>query len=168
MAASEEKPGEKSVPRIGERLQRDLENIIARYMARMRGDPAIPNARSLPTAVLEDHAMSFLSDLFQSLVILEKSAELNERDESELLSDGSRIQEIAADLHGRQRQRRGWTTAALEREYQIYREEIETLVKLHTQDIDNPDKIAWALKVLLRQLDRAREVSFAAFGAAAT
>ena len=160
----DEKPGDKSVPRIGERLQRDLENIIARYLARMRSDPDIPT-KSLPTAVLEDHAMSFLSDLFQSLVILEKSAELNERDESELLNDGSRIQAIAADLHGRQRHRRGWTTTALEREYHIFREEIETLVKLNTQDIDDTDRVAWALKILLRQLERAREASFAAFGA---
>ena len=166
MPKSDDKPGEKSVPRIGERLQRDLENMIARYTARMRSDPEIPNAKSVPTAVLEDHAMSFLSDLFQSLVILEKSAELDERDESELLSDGSRIQAIAADLHGRQRHRRGWTTSALEREYKIYREEIEALVKINSQDVDNPEKITWVLDVLNRQLDRAREASFAAFNAA--
>ena len=167
MSPSDERSGEKSVPRIGERLQRDLENLISRYMARMRSDPEIPKAKTLPSAVLEDHAMSFLSDLFQSLIILEKSAELDESEESELLNDGSRIQAIAADLHGRQRHRRGWTTAALEREYQIYREEIETLVTINTQDVDNPTKVSWVQNVLNRQLDRAREASFAAFNAAA-
>ncbi|MFL5463626.1 MAG: hypothetical protein ACJ8AC_06290 [Gemmatimonadaceae bacterium] len=153
--------------RIGERLQQDFEAVIARYVDRMRSDPQIPQAKSLPAAVLEDHAVSFLGDLFQTLVILEKADQLKERDESELLNDGSAIQRLIADLHGRQRRRNAWSEEALEREYQILNEEIESLVRHHTHDTADSDGLTWALDVLKRHLARARDASFVGHRAAA-
>jgi len=84
--------------RIGDRLRRDLESLVVRYVDRLRIDPLFSRAHSLPTALLEDHAMSFVSDLFQSLVVLENAEELDAVDESELLGDGNKIQRLVAEL----------------------------------------------------------------------
>src|SRR5690242_8430086 len=113
MAASKNKP---STPparaRIGDRLRRDLESLVVRYVTRLRGDPLIPKAPSLPSPVLEANALSFLASLFQSLVVLENAHELDDADESELLADANKVQRVISELHGRQRYRLGWTEHA--------------------------------------------------------
>ena len=149
---------------LGERLREGLEELIARYVTRMRNDPAIPRARDLPRPLLEDHAMSFLSDLFQSIVVLEKTENLKNADESDLLKDGSRIQRLVAELHGRQRHRIGWTEEALHREYQILDEEVAALAKRHAS---TPDALDWTLDHLKHLLTRAHDASYAAYGDAA-
>ena len=149
--------------RIGDRLQHDLESVIVRYVDRLRADPLISKAHALPTPLLEDHAMSFLGDLFQSLVVLENAEELDHVDESELLADGAKIQRLIADQHGRQRHRLGWTEHALEREYQILREEVDSLVRRHAPDPDRIGDFSWAIEVLNQRLNSARAVSVAAF-----
>jgi hypothetical protein len=151
---------------IGEVLRHHIEEVIARYVARMRNDPLIPLAKSLPTAMLEDHAMSFLGDLFQSLIVVEKSEVLNDREESNLLDDGSRIQFLIAELHGAQRHRVGWTEAALHREYDILKEEVGRQVKARAEDPEGAIDPDAALALLSRLLDRARNASVTAFGAA--
>ena len=151
--------------RIGDRLQHDLESLIVRYVDRLRTDPLFSKAHSLPNALLEDHAMSFLSDLFQSLVVLENAGELDDADESELLADGNKIQRLVAELHGRQRHRLGWTEHALEREYQILREEVDSLVRRHAPDPDRAGDFSWAIGVLNQRLNAARAASVAAFEA---
>ena len=50
-------------------------DILRAYMARLRREPLIPNGAELPDADLEDHASTFLADVGQCLVALEKSAE---------------------------------------------------------------------------------------------
>ena len=165
MPASEDKPPKPPVnARLGELLQNDLANLAARYVARVRSDPLIPKARSMPNAVVEDHAVSFLADLFQAIVLLER--QLPEADQKELIDDGTSIQRIIAELHGKQRHRRGFTEAALEREYQIMREEAETLVRLHAGDTPGAGGVSWALEVVDRYLNRARDASLVAFRAA--
>ena len=149
--------------RIGDRLRRDVESLIVRYVDRLRIDPLFSRAHSLPTALLEDHAMSFVSDLFQSLVVLENAEELDAVDESELLGDGNKIQRLVAELHGRQRYRLGWTEHALEREYQILREEVDALVRRHAPDPDRAGGLSWAIDFLNQRLNSARAASVAAF-----
>ena len=153
---------------LGERLRRHIEQLIARYSARLRSDPLIPMAKALPAPLVEDHAMSFFSDVFQTLVILEKAEKLQAREESELLVDGSQIQHLVAQLHGRQRHRLGWTEAALQREYQIIREEVASLVKHRAAGADGAERLDWALETLNRLIDVAHEVSLGAFHAAET
>src|SRR5881394_424049 len=102
MAASKDKlPKPAGRARIGDRLRHDLESLIVRYVDRLRTDPLISRAQSLPNPLLEDHAMSFLSDLFQSLVVFENAEQLDDPDESELLGDGIRIQRLISELHER-------------------------------------------------------------------
>jgi hypothetical protein len=148
--------------RMGEVLRQHIEEVIARYAAKMRADPETPRARLMPGAILEDHALSFLSDLFQSVVIIEK-ADLKEWEESDLLKDGTRIQLLIADLHGRQRRRIGWSEAALRREYEILDSEVERLVKGRAHDAEGARALEPTLDILRRLLKRAHDASFAAF-----
>ena len=106
---------------------------------------------------------SLLSDLFQALVTLESAEELDHADESELLANGNRIQRLISELHGRQRQRLGWTEHALEREHQILREEVDSLVRRHAPDPDPVGDFGWAIDLLNRRLNSARAASVAAF-----
>ena len=105
--------------------------------------------------------MSFLGDVFQSLVVLERTKELADREQTELLSDGTEIQRLISDLHGRQRHRLGWSERGVEREYDILNEEVESLVKRHVPDAEG--ELAWVIDALKSQLRRAREVSLAAY-----
>lgn len=169
MPASKNKlPKSAGRARIGDRLRHDLESLIVRYVDRLRTDPLISRSHSLPNPLLEDHAMSFLSDLFQSLVVLENAEELENADESELQADGSKIQRLISELHGRQRHRLGWTEHALEREYQILREEVDSLVRRHAPDPDRAGDFSWAIDVLNRRLNSARAASVAAYETAAS
>lgn len=154
--------------RIGDRLRHDLASLIARYVDRLRIDPLFSRAHSLPNPVLEAHAMSFLGDLFQSLVVLESAEELDDADESELLADSTKIQRLISELQGRQRYRLGWTEHALEREYQILREEVDSLVRRHVPDADRAGDFSWAIDVLNRRLNGARAASVAAYETAAS
>lgn len=151
---------------LGERLRERVEELIERYVARMRGDSAIPKARTLPRPLLEDHAMSFLGDLFQSIVILEKAEDLQDQEQSNLLKDGSQIQRLVAELHGRQRYRMGWTKEALNREYEILDEEVASLVKRYASNASAAVGVDWALRHARHLLNRAHEASFAAYGVA--
>jgi hypothetical protein len=155
----------KSASMLGERLRDRSEELIAKYVARMRSEPRIPNAKELSQPVLEDHAMSLLGDVFQSIVILERATELRHLDESYLLKDGSQIQRLVAELHGRQRFRMGWTQDALNREYEILQEEITALLKRQSQ-ADVAEHMGWAHEYMKHLVDRAHKASFAAFGAA--
>ena len=110
---------------FGTHLRQHVESVVERMAERLREDDAFPQAARLRRAELEDHQLSFLADLAQTLVAIEET----EGTESDLLRDGSEIQRLVAELHGRMRQRRGWTAAQLEREYAILGEELEALAR---------------------------------------
>ena len=150
---------------LGERLRQNIEQLMARYSARLRSDPLTPMAKRLLPALIEDHALSYFSDLFQTLVVLEKSEDLAGREESDLLTDGSRIQTLISELHGRQRYRLRWTEEALHREYEIIDEEVEALVRQHASGSDR-NSLDWALGTLKRMLHAGHDASFNAFLAA--
>ncbi|HJQ11353.1 MAG TPA: hypothetical protein VJ840_10020 [Gemmatimonadaceae bacterium] len=159
---------QQTASRLGTRLRENVEHVVERYVTRMRKDPQIPLAADLPTPMLEDHAMTFLGDLFQTLVVHEEADQLADRDESELLNDGTRIQHLISELHGRQRHRVGWTEAALEREYDIFTEEVEALARRHGSEVDSGVPLESAIGVLRRHLDRARKISLKAYATAAS
>ena len=137
---------------IGTRLREQLEQIIGTWETRLRADPALPHARQLSRAAVEDHTLAFLSDLVQSLVIVEQTGGL----ESDLLSDGSAIQRVIAERHGHQRHRAGWSEGEVAREYELLRAEL-------TQRVDvlpaAPDDKTLAVGVLTRFLAYARDGS---------
>ena len=138
---------------VGTRLRQRLEPLLEGYTARLRADPTLPQASALARAQLEDHALSFVADLAQTLVALEHSGGLD----ADLLRDGSAIQEEIAFRHGEQRYRMGWAEVHLRRDYAVMRDEIETVVR-QTAAIGGID-VALALSVLHRLLTRAQDVS---------
>lgn len=134
---------------IGEYLRERVGDVLEAYAARLRRDPGVPRAAALRRSDLEDHQLSFLADAAQSLVVIEETGGLA----SELLRDGSAIQRVVAELHGRARHRQGWTEDQLEREYAILGEELEALVRRRVPD--GTGDASTALGVLRRLVERA-------------
>jgi PAS domain S-box-containing protein len=136
------------VAEVGRSIQRQLTSIVAAYVARVRGDARIPMAETYPDALLEDHAASYVADLAMTLVILGD----RRVGAADLLRDGSEIQRLIAQLHGRQRTRFGWTADALHTEFAILGEEIARV--LQADEKLAADDVGAALDVIGRILAR--------------
>ncbi|HKG91170.1 MAG TPA: ATP-binding protein, partial [Gemmatimonadaceae bacterium] len=150
-----------SLAEIGAMLREQVEEVLEAWEARLRGDPSYAGARTMMPAQLENHTLAFLADLTQSLVIVEQTGGL----ESDLLVDGSEIQRVIADRHGRQRRRLGWSEAQLAREYDHLREELSARVERSSA---GPDDARLAVGVLARLLAHARDAAVRAFRAASS
>ena len=118
---------------------------------RLRTDPAIPNARDLDRAQLEDHIGTFLLDVGKSLVTLDQGG-----GEPALMRDGSEIQRIIVELHGEQRFRLEWTADEMRRETMILWEEIEARVE-HEASTRTEADVARALEILHCLLQQAED-----------
>ncbi|HEX6630082.1 MAG TPA: ATP-binding protein, partial [Gemmatimonadaceae bacterium] len=141
---------------VGARLRHRIEEVIAAFAARLRMEPSIPAAARLNRAELEDHQLSFLADVAQTLIVVEDMGGAD----ADLLRDGSTIQRVIAELHGVMRRRRGWTEAQLEREYTILGEELVAAVcRGATAGIGD---VSLAVEVVGRLLERARANGLAA------
>jgi signal transduction histidine kinase len=141
---------------VGARLRERIEDVVAAVTTRLRADTAIPAAAQLRRAEIEDHQLSFLADVAQTLIVIED----NSGPESDLLRDGTTIQRLVADLHGAMRQHGGWTEAQLEREYTILGEEIAAAVR--RGGMEGGGDVSLALEVLGRLIERARAAGVAA------
>ncbi|AHG88676.1 ATP-binding region ATPase domain protein [Gemmatirosa kalamazoonensis] len=138
---------------LAARVREQLEQVIAEFVSRVRADPAFGVGRALSRAHLENHTLSLLGAVLQSLRVIEESGGL----EGDLLRDGSAIQEHIAFQHGEQRFRLGWTASVLSHEYAILRDVVRAAVeRVPGQQQDRSDR---AIEVLDRLLTRAEEVS---------
>ena len=146
---------------LGEVLRDAVNDVLAAYSDRLRADAAVPNARAMRRPELEDHQLSLLGDLAQSLVIVGEGG----AEGAELLRDGSAIQRTIADRHGARRHAQAWDEAAVRRDHQILREEVERAVLGRTGRASAEADVA--LTVLLRLIDRAEAISVAAWRRAA-
>jgi hypothetical protein len=146
---------------VGGVLHRSVRTVIGAYTDRLRADPAIPLGAAMTRIQLEDRAVSFLADLAQSLVIVGDAGS----EAAELLKDGSAIQRAIAEAHGARRHAQGWDEAALRRDQQVFREEVERAVRARLKagsgDVDE------AVRVLLRLLDRGEGIAVRAWRRAA-
>ena len=134
-------------------LRVHLEPLLDRFVARLRADARFADYRSLSRTQLEDHALSLVGAILQALAIVEESNGL----ESDLLRDGSAIQEHIAFRHGEQRYRLGWAEPLIDAEYEILTGELTALARrMLPPDRPNVDRL---LDVLARLLDRTRDVS---------
>jgi hypothetical protein len=113
---------------------------------------------------VEDHAVSLLADLAQSLVIVDEAGP----QAAELLRDGSAIQRTISDSHGARRFVQGFDERALRRDHQILREEVDREVRERfrlaqgeqtNRDASTAIEVEAALRVLLGLIDRAEAVS---------
>jgi hypothetical protein len=110
---------------------------------------------------LEDHAISFLADLAQSLVIVGDAGPVS----VELLKDGSAIQRAISEAHGARRCAQGWDEAALRRDQQVFREEVERAVRAGLK-AGSPD-VNDAVQVLLGLIERGQGIAVRAWRRAA-
>jgi signal transduction histidine kinase len=146
----------REVPRlaeVGRLLARRADDIVEEWGGRLRGDPDVAAARDLDRAQLEDHMATALVEVGLALLALGEGG-----GEPALLRDGTDIQRVVFDRHGRQRSRLGWSRAALHHEYRLLREVVELSLREHLPPegegtVDDP------MTVLRQLLDQAERIS---------
>jgi hypothetical protein len=110
---------------VGALLHGAVTEVLAAYTDRLRAAPAVPRGAARTRVQLEDHAISFLADFAQPLVIVGNAGP----EAVELLKDGSAIQRTVVEAHGARRFAQGFDEAALRRDQQVFREEVERAVR---------------------------------------
>jgi PAS domain S-box-containing protein len=147
-----------SLTRVGHHLSASAHQIVRSFTERLRVDPAVPQARSRTRSELEDHMATLLTDLAQTLVLVQEDG----AEAPAIARDGGDVQRLLADRHGHQRRTLGWTEEGLVRDYQILREEVEAVLQ-GAHEIATDDTIREAIPIVVRLLQRAQDVSVAAY-----
>jgi hypothetical protein len=136
---SEEMAGQmtnRSLPALADAVLGELERVLDAFVVRLRHDPAMPSARSVPEPLLEDHLASFVADVAATL----GSVDLSVNSPNGSVHDGSVIQRLVAERHGMQRARLGWSEPELAREFEILGEELaDALRRRMPRSPDNPN-----------------------------
>jgi hypothetical protein len=128
---------------VGAFLRERLERLLEDYVERVRNDPTLPpDVRTMAAAKIEDHGITFLGDLAQSLVAIEETG----GPQSDILRDGTEIQRFISELHGQQRHRLGWTEAQLARDYEHQADALEAMVR--RQAAESTREVETAVRVL--------------------
>ena len=136
-------PRAEGLAAVGAFLRERLERVVEDYVERVRRDPFFPaDVREMAAAKIEDHAITFLGDLAQSLVAIEDTG----GPQSDILRDGTEIQRFIAELHGQQRHRLAWTEAQLARDYEHLLDAVEAVVR--RRGPDGAAEIETAVRVL--------------------
>jgi Histidine kinase-, DNA gyrase B-, and HSP90-like ATPase len=124
----------------------DIRRVLHAHVARLRSDPLTPSARRVPARMLEDHLGTFLADLAESVASNNPPADPLE----------------AADRHGRQRARLGWTAEEVQREYQILSEELTEAVRRRVAvDAEDAERAVDALRAHLALAEQRSVATFA-------
>jgi PAS domain S-box-containing protein len=150
-----------SFTRLGHHLSASAHQVVRAYTERLRVDGATPQARERTRSELENHTGTLLTDLAQTLVLLEEDG----TDAPATAQDGGDVQRLLAERHGRQRRRLGWSEEGLRRDYEILREEVEAVLS-SARDVASDETLREARPIVQRLLHRAFEVSLAAYRAA--
>jgi hypothetical protein len=110
-----------SVVRLGELLMREIRNVMAQTLTRLRDSPVVPtHART--DAELEDHGASFIHEIALAVRTMgEATGESAAR-----LRDGTAIMALVAERHGAQRAGLGWPEAAIHDEFRILDDVLRT------------------------------------------
>ncbi|HJQ12672.1 MAG TPA: ATP-binding protein [Gemmatimonadaceae bacterium] len=140
--------------KVGRVLVTQMESLIETIVNRVRWDESLTIAAGLKFSQLADHLGSLLADLGGALIIMEEARGSG----SATLADAVEIQRLISERHGAQRQRLGWTEAALRREFMIVREEIARVVRT-ASEFGDPLPVEDGLMVLGRFLDQAEYVA---------
>ncbi len=142
------------VPRlaeVGRLLVRSAEEIVEEWGNRLCAETTVPAARDLDRAQLEDHVATALVEIGLALLALGEGG-----GEPALMRDGTDIQRVVFDRHGRQRSRLGWSRAALHREFQLLRDLVEPTLRegLPPHGEGTVDETMTVLRQLLEQAER--------------
>ena len=142
---------------IGRALREATDVILEAYAATLRADPAVPLARAMRQAQLEDHAITLLADLAQSLVILADAGE----DAAALMGDGTAIQRAVAEAHGARRCAQGWDEPAVRRDHAVLHDVVERAVRARVAS--RAGDVSEELRVLTQLQARIEALSVAAY-----
>jgi hypothetical protein len=156
LEAERKAAGPAALAQIGTHFQNERQAILGATALRMRADPEIPLAGALDEATLEDHQAAFLIDAGQTLVAIAEP----ERD-PHLLRDGNDLRQLIASRHGVQRARLGWPPRAIEREYEIFAEEIESALARCAAPGVPRSVLRRAQEILQRMVEEARQTAVA-------
>lgn len=143
----------KGLREIGEALRDEVHAIVTSYAARLRADSEIRGAVELRQPELEDHAVTFLADVAQSLIIVGEA----EEDAALLLRDATEIQRTIAERHGLRRRRQRWSEANIQRDFAVMREEVERAVRARIPASSSDTE--QALTVVKRLIENAETIS---------
>jgi PAS domain S-box-containing protein len=158
---------------VGDALLSELEQVLHRFVARVRTDPDIPSVRRVSEAQVEDHLATFLADVAGTLQHLGAAVGSGIGDPTPNIVDGTAIQRIVAERHGAQRARLGWEESEVRREFAILREEVATAIRrrAESEPLGPTPKVRReeahrALEVIAHFLVNAERASLASFRAA--
>ena len=140
--------------KVGRVLITQMDSLIETIVNRVKWDATTPMAGGLKFSQLADHLGALLADLGSALVIMEEAR----GSASGTLADAVEIQRLISERHGAQRQRLGWTEAALRREFMIVREETARVIR-NASEFGEPLPVEDGLSVLGRFLDQAEYVA---------
>ena len=145
---------------VGALLRRQVDALVIAYADRMRAEPAVPLARGMRPAELEDHMVTALADLAQTLVIVGEAGTA----ETGLLADSVAINRVVAERHAVRRFAQGWDLSALRRDYAVLREVLARAVRIdaHAGEADAEA----ALGILLGFVEQSEARAVAAWHAA--
>jgi hypothetical protein len=109
---------------ISDAILAELEEVMRRFVERVRVDPDTPSAHAVDENVLEDHLATFVADIASTIA----SVRLDDDRPREQLHDGTAIQRVVSQRHGAQRARMGWTERQVRREFVILEEELSSAI----------------------------------------
>jgi hypothetical protein len=141
-----------------------VSDVVQAVTDRLRADPAAEMARERSQAQLEGHWEALLAEVARAVAIYGDGQRDGESShgtgaDAALRPGGeSELQQLIAERHGAQRRRLGWTEAALGREYQILREEVERAVRQNAPR-GTEHLLDRALAIIRRLLKRAEATS---------
>ncbi|MHB1224500.1 MAG: PAS domain-containing sensor histidine kinase [Gemmatimonadaceae bacterium] len=142
---------------VRDRMLREVDAMARRYVARLREDEEMTSADSLGDADLRGHIPTLLTDLFQSLAIVEESNGAA----TQLMRHGSEIQRVIADRHGRLRRQLGFSEPELRREFALLREEVTQSVHRLAAGMTGMEEAQSLLEALLGRVEATSLLSFA-------
>src|SRR6185437_933769 len=146
---------------VGRALREESDTILETYVVALRSDPSTSVAHTMPQAQLENHAITLVAGLAQSLVILAEAGEAAPA----LMRDGTAILRTISESHGARRFAQGWTEAALRRDYHLLRDVIKHT--LRAGNMSQAGDVSAAIHMLGRLMERAQSQGLAAYRHAA-
>ncbi|HEX8432037.1 MAG TPA: ATP-binding protein, partial [Longimicrobium sp.] len=153
------RPGEvPGLAELGHLVADRADDLVRELGNRLERDPAVPGARGLDRAQLEDHIATLLLDVGKALITIDEGC-----GEPLLMQDSESIQFTIAKLHGEQRQRLGWTPAEMRREFEVQKELVDELIAREGPGKSGMD-VSVAIGIVHRLLDRAEVITMRALG----
>jgi PAS domain S-box-containing protein len=133
-------------------LEEHVDRVVDDWVDRVAADPGMPHAHGLERELVEDHTVSFVTEIARALITLDATG-----GEPVMMRDGESIQRTIASLHGAQRARLGFVREELGREYTLLGEVIGELIRddARADEVDSGP----VLSLVARLLERATRIA---------